>query len=60
VYCGWVTDIGNKKVQEGNIPSDWRKSWIVKAYTGKGDAQECGSHQGIKFLDHVMKVLKSY
>ena len=53
----WVTDLCNKIVQEGKIPSDWRKSWIVKVYKGKGDALECGSYRGIKLLDHVMKVL---
>ena len=28
----------NKIVQEGRIPSYWRKSWMVKVYKGKGDA----------------------
>ena len=46
----WVTDFCNKIVQEGKIPSDWRKSWIVKVYKGKGDTLECGSYQGIKCL----------
>ena len=54
----WVTDLCNKIVREGKISSDWRKSWIVKVYKGKGDALECGSYQGIKLLDHVMKVLE--
>ena len=54
----WVTDLCNKIVQEGKIPSDWRKSWMVKVYKGKGDALECGSYRGIKLLDHAMKVLE--
>ena len=54
----WVTDLCNNIVQEGEIPSDWRKSWIVNVYKGKGDALECGSYRGIKLLDHVMKVLE--
>jgi hypothetical protein len=45
-------------VQEGEIPSDWRKSWLVKACEGKGDVLECGSYPGITLLDHVMKVLE--
>ena len=40
---------------EGNIPDDWKKSWPITVYKGKGDAQECGSYQGIKLLDQVMK-----
>ena len=54
----WVTDLCNKIVQEGKIPSDSTKSWIVKVYKGKGDALERGSYRGIKLLDHVMKVLE--
>ena len=52
-----MTDLCNKLVQEGKIPSDWRKSWIVKVYKGKGDALECGSYRETKLLHHVMKVL---
>ena len=46
----WVTDLFNKIVHEGKIPSDWRKSWMVREYKGKGDALECGSYRGIKLL----------
>src|SRR4029077_9354913 len=54
----WVTDIYNAIVREGKIPTEWRKSWIVCVYKGKGDALECGSYRGIKLLDHVMKVFE--
>jgi hypothetical protein len=54
----WVTDICNKVVDEGCIPDDWRKSWMVNVYKGKGDALECGSYRGIKLLDQVLKVLE--
>jgi len=54
----WVTDICNAIVREGKIPTDWRKSWMVYVYKGKGDALECGSYRGIKLLDHVMKVFE--
>ena len=54
----WVTDVCNSIVQEGKIPDDWKKSWMVTVYKGKGDALECGSYRGIKLLDHVMKVLE--
>ena len=42
----------------GEIPSDWRKSWLVCVYKGKGDALDCGSYRGIKLLDQVMKVFE--
>jgi hypothetical protein len=54
----WVTDICNAIVREGRIPEDWRKSWIVSIYKGKGDALECGSYRGVKLLDQVMKVFE--
>lgn len=54
----WVTDLCNLIVQEGKILNDWKKSWMVNVYKGKGDALECGSYRGIKLLDHVMKVLE--
>jgi hypothetical protein len=34
----WVTEICNAIVKEGKIPDDWRKSWMVCVYKGKGDA----------------------
>ena len=42
----WVTDLC-KIVQESKIPSDWRKSWMVKVYKGKCDALECGSRNKV-------------
>src|SRR6185436_14450762 len=56
----WVTDLCNAIVREGKIPDDWKHSWLVTVYKGKGDALECGSyinprlsvdHTGIKLLD---------
>ena len=54
----WMTDICNAIVREGKIPDDWRKSWIVTIYKGKGDALECGSYRGVKLLDQVMKIFE--
>lgn len=54
----WVTALCNAIIKEGKIPDDWKKSWMVNVYKGKGDALECGSYRGIKLLDHVMKVLE--
>ena len=54
----WVTEVCNAIVQEGKMPKDWDKSWMVNVYKGKGDALECGSYRGIKLLEHVMKVLE--
>src|SRR6059036_1751653 len=54
----WVTDICNEVVRSGVVPADWRRSWMVNVYKGKGNALECSSYRGIKLLDHVLKVLE--
>lgn len=54
----WVTDLCNSIVKEGRIPDDWKKSWLLCLYKGKGDALDCGSYRGIKLLDQVMKVFE--
>ena len=51
-------EICNAVVKEGRIPEDWRKSWMVNVYKGKGDAMECSSYRGIKLLEHVMKIME--
>src|SRR5579863_9241140 len=54
----WMTDLCNAIIKEDKIPKDWRKSWMISIYKGKGDALDCGSYKGIKLLDQVMKVFE--
>src|SRR6267154_2117185 len=54
----WVTDICNEVVSSGEIPVDWKRSWMVYVYKGKRNALECSSYRGIKLLEHVLKVLE--
>src|SRR5206468_7465615 len=54
----WVTDICNEVVRSGVVPADWRRSWMVNVYKGKGKTLECSSYRGIKLLDDVLKVLE--
>ena len=42
----WLTDLFNAIVKEGRIPTDWKKSWMISVYKGKGDALEFGSFRG--------------
>jgi len=53
-----VTDIGNEVVCSGVVSVDWKRSWMVNVYKGKGNALECSSYRGIKLLEHVLKVLE--
>ena len=32
----WVTDICNEVVGSGVVPVDWKRSWMVNVYKGKG------------------------
>ena len=34
----WVTDICNEVVSSGVVPADWKRSWMVNVYKGKGNA----------------------
>src|SRR3989442_14280020 len=52
------TDICNEGGRSGVVPVDWRRSWMVNVYKGKGNALECSSYRGIKLLEHVLKVLE--
>ena len=48
----------NAVVEDGKIPEDWSRSWMVNVYKGKGGALACGSYRSIKLLEHAMKVLE--
>jgi len=45
-------------LREGRMPADWSKSWMIRIYKGKGDAMGCGSHKGIKLLEHALKAFE--
>ena len=52
----WLTSICNRIVKEEVIPESWQMSELVPIYKGKGDMLECSLSQGIKLLEHGMKV----
>ena len=52
----WMTDLCNPIISKGKIPKDWKKSWMVRVYKGKGDALNCRSYRGsywTKWRDRV-------
>src|SRR4029077_7892696 len=54
----WLTNLFNKVIAVGKITDEWKRSWMVPVYKGKGDVLECSSYRGIKLLDHAMKVFE--
>ena len=52
----WLTSICNRIVKEETIPESWQMSELVPIYKGKGDVLKYSSTQGIKLLEHGMKV----
>ena len=54
----FITNLADRIIKEGCIPSDWNLSYIVSLYNGKGDALSRDSYRGLKFLDQVMKIIE--
>ena len=54
----FITNLADRIIKEGCIPSDWNLSYIVSLYNGKGDALSRDSYRGLKLLDQVMKIIE--
>ena len=53
-----ITNLANRIIKEGCIPSDWNLSYIVSLYKGKGDALSRDNYRGLKLLDQVMMIIE--
>ena len=53
-----MTEMMEAVWREGKIPREWEKSEIVPIYKQKGDPLDCGNYQGIKLLEHMLKVME--
>jgi len=54
----WMTDICNEVVRSGKVPEDWKSSFLVPVYKGKGDPMQCENYRAIKLLEHGMKIME--
>lgn len=52
----WLLRLFNKMLVGERMPDEWRSSWLVPLYKGKGDVLECKNYRGIKLLSHTMKL----
>ena len=53
-----IRDLAAAFIRDGKVPSDWKQSFIVCLYKGKGGALERGNYRGLKLTEQVMKVLE--
>ena len=46
-------------IHDGKVPSDWKQSFIVCFYKGKGDALDRGNYRGgLKLTEQAIKILE--
>ena len=53
-----IRDLEVAIIRDGKVPSDWKQSFIVCLYKGKGDALERGNYRGLKLTEQVIKILE--
>ena len=53
-----VADLAHDMITNGTIPSEWENTFIINICKGKGDTLIRDNYRGLKFLDHVMKVIE--
>lgn len=52
----WLQGLFNRMLLGEQMPREWRESWVVPLYKGKGEAQDCKNYRGIKLMSHTMKL----
>lgn len=49
-----------KIMQGDSMPDQWRESFLMPLYKGKGDTRDCNNHRSIKFMSHTMKIMERF
>jgi len=54
----WLTVLISK-IQSGSpMPDQWRGSFLIPLYKGKGDTRDCNNYRSIKLMSHTMKIVE--
>ena len=53
-----ITNLANKIINEGRIPSHRNLSHIVRLYEGKGDALSRDTYRDLKMLDQAITIIE--
>ena len=54
-----ILQIANETLYIKDMPHDWKTSTVVPIYKKKSSVMDCASYQGVKILEHGMKVVKT-
>ena len=48
-----------QRVLDGKgMPEEWKTSFVVPIFKGKGDVMDCGEYRGVRLQEHAMKKMK--
>ena len=53
-----IRDLATAIIPNGKVPADWKESFIVCLYKGKGDALDRGNYRGLKLTKQAMEILE--
>ena len=53
-----IRDLATAIIRDGKVPTDWKESFIVCLYKGKGDALDRGNYRGLKLTEQAMKIIE--
>lgn len=56
VGCNWLTIFVNKLKNGDQMPRQWRTSYSILLYKGKGDTRKCNNYRTIKLMVHTLKI----
>lgn len=54
----WLTILISKLIRGDSLPNQWRESFLLPMYKGKGDTRSCDNYRSIKLMSHTMKIVE--
>lgn len=52
----WLTILFNKILNGSPMPKQWRESYLLPLFKGKGDTRMCDNYRSVKFTSHTLKI----
>ena len=54
----WLMILISKLMRGDPMPNQWRESYLLPLYKGKGDTRNCDNYRSIKLMSHTMKIIE--